>query len=66
MKSACRISVCRFYNSILNEIPYVAAERCFTPWPDREKQLREGKIPLTSLEGQTPLANFDLSFFIAV
>ena len=34
--------------SILNEIPYVAAERCFAPWPDREKQLREGKIPLTS------------------
>jgi radical SAM family uncharacterized protein/radical SAM-linked protein len=49
--------------SILNEIPYVAAERCFTPWPDREKQLREGKIPLTSLEGQTPLANFDLVGF---
>ena len=22
--------------SILNEIPYVAAERCFAPWPDRE------------------------------
>ena len=27
--------------SILNEIPYVAAERCFAVWPDREKQLRD-------------------------
>jgi len=49
--------------SILNEIPYVAAERCFAPWPDREKQLREGKIPLTSLESQTPLKDFDIIGF---
>jgi len=49
--------------SILNEIPYVAAERCFAPWPDREKQLREGKIPLTSLESQTPINNFDIIGF---
>ncbi|MEN6433146.1 MAG: TIGR03960 family B12-binding radical SAM protein [Smithella sp.] len=49
--------------SILNEIPYVAAERCFAPWPDREKQLREGKIPLTSLESQMRLADFDIIGF---
>lgn len=49
--------------SILNEIPYVAAERCFAVWPDREKQLRDGKIPLTSLEGQKPLADFDIIGF---
>lgn len=49
--------------SILNEIPCAAAERCFTPWPDREKQLREGKIPLTSLESQTPLKAFDIIGF---
>jgi radical SAM family uncharacterized protein/radical SAM-linked protein len=49
--------------SILNEIPYVAAERCFAPWPDREKQLRERKLPLTSLESLTPLANFDVIGF---
>ncbi len=49
--------------SILNEIPYVAAERCFAPWPDREKQLREGKIPLTSLESQRPLTDFDIAGF---
>jgi radical SAM family uncharacterized protein/radical SAM-linked protein len=49
--------------SILNDIPYVAAERCFAVWPDREKQLREGKIPLTSLEGQRPLVDFDIIGF---
>jgi len=49
--------------SILNEIPYVVAERCFAPWPDREKQLRDGKLPLTSLESLTPLANFDVIGF---
>jgi radical SAM family uncharacterized protein/radical SAM-linked protein len=49
--------------SILNEIPYVSAERCFAVWPDREKQLREGKIPLTSLESLIPLANFDVVGF---
>ena len=49
--------------SILNEIPYAAAERCFAPWPDREKQLRDGKIPLTSLESQTPLRDFDIVGF---
>ncbi len=49
--------------SILNEIPYVEAERCFAPWTDREKQLREGKMFLTSLEKQTPLKDFDIIGF---
>lgn len=49
--------------SILNEIPYVAAERCFAVWPDRETQLREGKILLTSLESRTPLKDFDIVGF---
>jgi radical SAM family uncharacterized protein/radical SAM-linked protein len=49
--------------SILNEIPYAKAERCFAPWPDRESQLRLRKLPLTSLESQTPLINFDIVGF---
>lgn len=48
---------------ILNKIPFVAAERCFAPWPDREKQLRETSLPLTSLETQKPLAAFDIVGF---
>ena len=49
--------------SILNEIPYVAAERCFAVWPDRESQLRTGNLPLTSLECQIPLTDFDIVGF---
>ena len=49
--------------SILNEIPHVAAERCFAVWPDRESQLRARNLPLTSLESQTPLTNFDIVGF---
>jgi radical SAM family uncharacterized protein/radical SAM-linked protein len=49
--------------SILNEIPYVAAQRCFAPWPDREKQLRDRHLPLTSLEEQMPLHDFDIAGF---
>jgi radical SAM-linked protein/radical SAM family uncharacterized protein len=49
--------------SVLNEIPYTQAERCFAPWPDRESQLRLRKLPLTSLESQTPLINFDIVGF---
>ncbi|HPD57305.1 MAG TPA: TIGR03960 family B12-binding radical SAM protein [Smithellaceae bacterium] len=49
--------------SILNKLPDVQAERCFAPWPDREKQLREKNLPLTSLETQTPLYGFDIIGF---
>jgi radical SAM family uncharacterized protein/radical SAM-linked protein len=49
--------------SILNEIPHVAAERCFAVWPDRESQLRIRNLPLTSLESQIPLINFDIVGF---
>lgn len=49
--------------SIINDIPYASAERCFAPWPDRENQLREGGILLTSLERQTPLQDFDMVGF---
>ncbi|MEQ8215785.1 MAG: B12-binding domain-containing radical SAM protein, partial [Smithellaceae bacterium] len=48
---------------ILNGIPYTAAQRCFAPWPDREKQLRQYALPLTSLETQTPLKDFDIVGF---
>ncbi len=49
--------------SVLNEIPYAQAERCFAPWPDRESQLRLRRLPLTSLESQTPIINFDIVGF---
>lgn len=49
--------------AILNEIPYVTAQRCFAPWPDREKQLRDRRLPLTSLESHTALKDFDIVGF---
>ena len=41
--------------AVLNALPGTAAERCFAPWPDRERQLRERRLPLTSLETQSPI-----------
>ncbi|HPI52008.1 MAG TPA: TIGR03960 family B12-binding radical SAM protein [Smithellaceae bacterium] len=49
--------------AVLNALPGAAAERCFAPWPDRERQLRERRLPLTSLETQSPIADFDVIGF---
>ena len=38
-------------------------ERCFTPWVDMEKLLREKNIPLWALESGDPLRDFDLLGF---
>lgn len=48
---------------VINDIPYAAAERSFAPWPDRERQLREYRLFLSSLETQTPLKDFDIVGF---
>ncbi len=49
--------------SLMNARPDWAAERCFTPWPDMEEQLRQNGIPLYSLETFTPLKDFDVVGF---
>ncbi|HUH01115.1 MAG TPA: TIGR03960 family B12-binding radical SAM protein, partial [Kofleriaceae bacterium] len=49
--------------SLLNKQPRIAAERCFTPWTDMEAELRARKLPLVSLESQTPLVDFDVVGF---
>jgi radical SAM family uncharacterized protein/radical SAM-linked protein len=48
---------------VFNDTPWIAAERCYTPWPDREAQLLESGQPLTSLESERPLADFDIVGF---
>ena len=48
---------------ILNGREGVVCERAFAPWVDMEQVLREKKIPLTSLESSTPLAQFDIVGF---
>ena len=47
----------------LNDHPWIAAERAYTPWPDREQQLRDAKLPLSSLENGRSLADFDIVGF---
>lgn len=49
--------------SIINNIPYASAERVFAPWYDLEASLRERKLPLTSLEFNRPLKEFDIVGF---
>src|SRR5574340_1159038 len=49
--------------AILNDIPNLAAERCFAPWPDMERLLRAHNLPLVSLESRKPLAAFDIVGF---
>ena len=45
---------------IINQTDGAAAERCFSPWPDMERALRDADIPLYSLETKTPLCDFDI------
>ena len=53
----------RILYSILNKRYDIAAERVYTPWFDMEAKLRENKLPLVSLETQTPLSEFDVVGF---
>ncbi|MGC8937547.1 MAG: TIGR03960 family B12-binding radical SAM protein [Thermodesulfovibrio sp.] len=48
---------------ILNSIPYVYAERVFSPWIDMSEHMKKHKIPLLSLETKTPLNEFDIAGF---
>lgn len=48
---------------LINQRPEYLAERAYAPWSDMETQLRNGHIPLFSLESKQPLKNFDLVAF---
>jgi radical SAM family uncharacterized protein len=48
---------------LLNKDRHVLAERVFAPWPDLERELRAGGIPLASLENGLPLRAFDIVGF---
>jgi radical SAM family uncharacterized protein/radical SAM-linked protein len=47
----------------LNEVDWIAAERSFTPWPDREAQLRQRGEKLATLESGRALDTFDIIGF---
>jgi len=48
---------------ILNAKTWLSAERVFVPWVDLEHELKARKIPLSSLESERPLAEFDIVGF---
>lgn len=48
---------------LMNEREDTFCERCFAPWPDMEKLLRENEIPLGTLETKDSLREFDILGF---
>ena len=48
---------------IINDLPYASAERVFSPWVDREEEMKAMGIPLVSLETKRPLRDFDVVGF---
>jgi radical SAM family uncharacterized protein len=48
---------------ILNSQKNILCERCFTPWPDMEKAMKDNSIPLFSLESRARLMEFDILGF---
>lgn len=48
---------------LMNEREDTFCERCFAPWPDMEKLLREHNIPLGTLETRDSLKDFDILGF---
>lgn len=49
--------------SLFNKRDDVWCERCFAPWVDFDRVMRENGIPLFSLESRTPVKDFDIIGF---
>ncbi len=49
--------------AVINSRKDLLAERFYAPWPDMEKRMRDHGIPLSSMESQTPLREFDVAGF---
>jgi radical SAM family uncharacterized protein len=48
---------------LANTVPGVWCERCFAPWDDMDRHMRESGLPLRTLESRTPLHKMDLVGF---
>ena len=48
---------------VINQREDTFCERCFAPWPDMEKQLRDNDIKLYALESKDSLSEFDFLGF---
>lgn len=47
----------------VNKHPGMLAERCFAPWVDMEKEIRDRGLNLVTLENMRPLKDFDIVGF---
>jgi radical SAM family uncharacterized protein/radical SAM-linked protein len=48
---------------IINDLPFASAERVFSPWLDLEAEMKAKEIPLSSLESNRPIKEFDILGF---
>jgi radical SAM family uncharacterized protein len=53
----------RILYSIINNLPYAAAERAFAPWTDLRDHMKKEGVALCSLESKRPLCEFDVVGF---
>ena len=53
----------RILYGVMNNIEGVWCERCFAPWGDMEKEMRNANIPLYALESFDPIKDFDIIAF---
>jgi radical SAM family uncharacterized protein len=58
----CNLGLSILYH-LLNQKPYVLAERVYAPWNDIEAEMRCAGVPLFSLESKHPLTEFDIIGF---
>lgn len=53
----------RILYGVMNNIEGVWCERCFAPWGDMEREMRNANIPLYALESFDPIKDFDIIAF---
>jgi len=54
---------CQILYSIINRLPWAAAQRAYAVWPDMQEQMRRHGIPLYALESFRPVREFDVVGF---
>jgi len=58
----CHVGL-RILYDLLNRPSWLAAERVYCPWTDLEKELRERRLPLTTMESGRALTELDIVGF---
>ena len=53
----------KILTGLINDQEWSLCERCFMPWVDMIRQMKENDVPLFSLESRRPLKDFDVIGF---